>query len=103
MRWTHGELERPHVEMLVQPGVQVEQHSCSLPGPVETVARIVGQPSWVPCSPAYVDALVRCDECGQHWHARGFGGSSAYWVPVTARAARRLVRKAERAERRGQR
>lgn len=68
-------------------------HICSTPHPRSTIIAIAGSPEYQPALSSATGGVWVC-RCGQHWYAEPRQGLGVWWVPISARRARRLVRKA---------
>jgi hypothetical protein len=69
------------------PPVRADKHQCDIPLS-STVIFCPDIPYLRPAPLEYTDALIRCDECGQHWHHIGF-----WWAPVDDKKALKIQRK----------
>lgn len=75
----------------------VQPHRCRLverplgPGCEDTWGRPL-----FPAPDGWEGTIVRCDECGQHWQVQRVW--QCWWVPISGRVARRIVRKLAKQE-----
>ena len=75
-------------------------HSAARPHKCRLTERPGCEDTWgcppFPAPDGWEGTIVRCDECGQHWQAQRVW--QCWWVPISGRVARRIVRKLAKQE-----